>query len=130
MTDDPVHDRVLGQQGHDLHPPAVGAGHGVQLIDLPDHGRPAFGGKPPGLLLNDPPRELWSPGLADLAPVGVRVEAVVSHSDGFGLKKPSGVKGGMPFWSQGEAREGKTVSEANVGRRKSVPPPRRPGPCL
>jgi len=28
----------------------------------------------------------------------------------------------MPRWSQGEAREGEAVSEANVGRGKSVPP--------
>jgi len=42
------------------------------------------------LLLHDDEGMLIGLCLSHLAPVGVPLEAVVSHSDGFGLKKPSG----------------------------------------
>ncbi len=64
--------------------------------------------------------------LLHLSLVGVPVEAIISHSDGFSLKKPSGDPRGMTLWPQGKAREGEAVSEANVGRGKSFPYPRRP----
>lgn len=38
VTDNPVKDRVLGQEGCDLHPPAAaGADHRVHFIDFPDY---------------------------------------------------------------------------------------------
>jgi hypothetical protein len=34
VTDDPVDDRMLGQEGYDLHPPAAtGTDHRVHLVD-------------------------------------------------------------------------------------------------
>ena len=54
MINNPVHNGNLRDEGDDLHPaPALGADHRVNLIDLPDHGRPTFGRKTPELLLND-----------------------------------------------------------------------------
>ena len=85
MIDDPVHDGMLRQEGDGLHAAPLmepltllheyckaaelGTDHGVDFIDLPDHGsaspssmrlpnqgRPAFGRKSPELLLGDPQR--------------------------------------------------------------------------
>jgi len=61
VVDDPVDDGVLREEGNDLHPaPAFGTEHGVDFIDLSDHGRPALGRKAPELLLNHPEgKVLW-----------------------------------------------------------------------
>jgi hypothetical protein len=40
VIDDAIHHGNLREEGDDLHPaPAFRAGHRVNLIDLPDHGR-------------------------------------------------------------------------------------------
>jgi len=42
MINNPIHDVMLREEGNDLHPaPAFGTEHGVDFIDLPDHGSPA-----------------------------------------------------------------------------------------
>jgi len=44
VIDDPVHGGIIGDEGHDLHlTSAFGAEEGVDLIDFPDHLRPALG---------------------------------------------------------------------------------------
>ena len=72
--------------------------------------------------------------LAYLTSVGIGVEPIVAHHDGFDLIKPSGDPRGYAPLVTGQGtnpgREGKAVSEANVGRGKSVPPPKRPDLCL
>ena len=67
MINNPIHDGYLCEEGDDLHPaPAFRADHRINLIDLPDHGRPAFGRKAPGLFLNDPERRRTLARLLDL----------------------------------------------------------------
>ena len=47
MIDNPVHNGILRDEIDDLYrPPALGADHRVNLIDLPDYGRPILGMAP------------------------------------------------------------------------------------
>ena len=74
VIDDPVDDGRLGEEGDDLHPAAAfRTDHGVDFVDLPDHGRPALGRKTAELLLDNPQRRRRQALLADLSPVRVRV---------------------------------------------------------
>jgi hypothetical protein len=81
----PVDDRVLSQEGDDLHPPAASrADQRVDLVDHPDHLRPAFGRDPRRLLLYHPQGDGNQARLPDLAPVSVGVESVVAdHHPAF-----------------------------------------------
>jgi hypothetical protein len=57
VLDDPIDNGVLHEEGDDAHrASAAGTAHGVDLIDLPDHRRPAFGGDAPLLFLDNAQR--------------------------------------------------------------------------
>ena len=59
-------------EGDDLHrPSAFGTEHGVDLADLPDHGRPALGRYAPKLLLDNTERKSRKARLLDFPPVGI-----------------------------------------------------------
>jgi len=74
MIDYPIHDGNLRDEGDDLHPAAaLGAGHRINFIDLPDHLRPALGGDALQVLLDQPERRRTRTCLLDLSPVGVGV---------------------------------------------------------
>jgi len=58
VVNDPVHHGIVGEESDDLHDAAaLRADHRVNLIDLPDHLGPAFGGDGPELLFHHPERE-------------------------------------------------------------------------
>ena len=82
VVDDPVDNGMLPEEGDDLHRPSTfWIDHGVDLVDLEDHLGPALGGEAAGLLLDDPERKSRQARLADLAPMGVGVQAVIAHHD-------------------------------------------------
>jgi len=121
VINDSVHHGIVCEEGDDAHLAAPWwAGQRVDFKNPAAHFGPAVAGDSRALLFNEDEGMLVGLCLSHLLPVGVPVEAVISHSDAFGLKKPWGSKGGMPLWSQGEAREGEGVSEASVGRGKAV----------
>jgi hypothetical protein len=82
VVNDPVHHRIVCQESDDLHrPAALGEEHGVDLVDLPDHGRPFLGGDGPRLFLDDQKLMTNFLRLADFPPMGISIQAVVAHHD-------------------------------------------------
>jgi hypothetical protein len=71
VLDDPVHDSGLSEKRDDIHPlPAARREHGVDLADLPNQGRPAFGGETPARVFDNPKR---SPALLTIEKTGTLV---------------------------------------------------------
>jgi len=82
VIDDTVDHGIVGEEGDDAHlAAALRAEHRVNLIDLPDHLGPAFGGEGTELLLHHSERNRHQARLLDLPPMGVPVEAVISDRD-------------------------------------------------
>jgi hypothetical protein len=82
VADDFVDHGIVGQEGDDLHRgAALRTDRGVDFIDFADHLGPALGGAGPQLLLYDPEGESLQARLPDFSPVGVGIEAVISHRD-------------------------------------------------
>ena len=74
MVDDSVHYGGLREEGDDFHPAsAAGTGHGIDLKDLANHGRPAFGGQTAELFLDDPKRRGCLAIFPDLPPMEKRM---------------------------------------------------------
>jgi hypothetical protein len=58
VTDNPVHHGIFCKEGDDVHmATALGAEHGIDLVDLADHRGPALGGEALELVLNNPQRK-------------------------------------------------------------------------
>jgi hypothetical protein len=82
VTDDPVDDRVLGQEGHNSHPPpATRTDHRINLVDLADHLGPALGSDGLRLLLDHPQGHGNTACLPGFPPMGIGVETVVADHD-------------------------------------------------
>jgi len=93
VVDDLVLHGIVGEEGDDAHlASALRTDHGVNFIHFTDHLSPALGGD--GLVLDNPERKSRKVCLPDLAPMGVDVEAKISHHD-------------LAFVRDGGARPGK-----------------------
>jgi len=124
VVDDAIHHGVGCEERNDLHRgAALRTGHGVDFKNLADHLclSPARDSR---ALLHDDERRLVGLSLAHLPPVGVGIEAEISHSDGFGLKKPSGDPRGYAPLVAGRSprRRGSERSEHWKGEGRLSPP--------
>ena len=79
MIDDPVHHRIVGEEGNNAHlSPALRTGQGIDLVDFPDHLGPASAGDSWAFLLDEDEFLLTRLPLAHLAPVGIGIEPEVT----------------------------------------------------
>jgi hypothetical protein len=79
---DPVHDRILREEGDDLHhAPAVRTEEWVNFINLADHLGPALGRNALQVFLDHPERRRIQTRLLDLASMGIGVKAIITHRD-------------------------------------------------
>ena len=82
VVDDAVHYGIVGKEGNDAHPtPALGTEQGVDLVNLPDHGRPPLGRDALKFLLDHTERKSRKARLPDFPPMGVGVEAEITDGD-------------------------------------------------
>jgi len=82
VLDDPVHHGIVCDEGDDLHvSSALSTNQRVDFKNFADHLCPAPAGDSRVLLLHDDKGMLIGLCLAHLTPVGVPVEAEISHSD-------------------------------------------------
>jgi len=90
VIDDPVDHGIIRNKSDDIHlSSALITNQRIDLVDFSYHLRPAPARDSRTLLLNEDEGMLIGLCLSHFPPVGVRIEAEISHSDGFGLKKPS-----------------------------------------
>jgi hypothetical protein len=82
VVDDSVDYAIVCEESNDLHRgAALRSDHRVNLIDLPDHLCPALGGEGPKLPLQHPERKRPKACVPGFPPMGIGVEAVISHCD-------------------------------------------------
>jgi hypothetical protein len=82
VVNDAIDYGEIGEESNDPHhAAALRADHRINFIDFTDHLGPAFGRETPELLLHHPERESLKVRLLDLPPMGIGVEAAITHRD-------------------------------------------------
>ena len=82
VVNDAIDYGEIGEESNDPHrAAALRADHRINFIDFTDHLGPAVGRDRPELLLHHPERESLKARLLDLPPMGIGVEAAISHRD-------------------------------------------------
>ena len=82
MVDDPVHGGIIHDESDDFHrATAFGANHRIDLVDFPDHRRPALGWDALLFPLCHPEGEGRDPRFPHLSPVGIGIKPIVTNHD-------------------------------------------------